>query len=112
LERTGDQLLTVLGALSNAHRLRLLARLKEEGPRYVSQLARDAGISRPLLYLHLQKLEEAGLVTSRFELSRDGKALKFYEAADFSLLLNPDVIQQMVKTLTTASQTPKKKEGH
>lgn len=112
MERTGDQLLTVLGALSNAHRLRLLSRLKEEGPRYVSQLARDAGISRPLLYLHLQKLEEAGLVTSRFELSHDGKALKFYEAADFSLLLDPDVIQQAVKTLTNASETSKNKEGH
>jgi predicted transcriptional regulator len=30
-----------------------------------------------LLHLHLQKLEEAGLVTSQMELSDDGKALNF-----------------------------------
>ena len=63
-EVTGDRLLAMLAALANPHRLRIIAALKAGGRNYVSQLAREIGISRPLLHLHLQKLEEAGLVTS------------------------------------------------
>ena len=69
---TGDQLLAMLSALANPHRLRIVAALTRDGRNYVSQLAREVGISRPLLHLHLQKLEEAGLVTSKLELSSDG----------------------------------------
>jgi DNA-binding transcriptional ArsR family regulator len=74
---TGDQLLAALAALSNPHRLRVVAALSTGGRNYVSQLARELNLSRPLLHLHLQKLEEAGLVTSQMELSDDGKALNF-----------------------------------
>jgi len=109
LNRTGDQLLTVLSALGNPHRLRLLALLKAEGSKYVSQFAREAGISRPLLHLHLQKLEQAGLVTSRFELSRDGKALKYYEVSEFSVPLTPALIEEAVKTLSPVSEARGKK---
>ena len=72
---SGDQLLAVLAALASPPRLRIIAALKAEGRNYVSQLAREVGISRPLLHLHLQKLEDAGLVSSSLELSNDGKAL-------------------------------------
>ena len=68
---TGDRLLALLAALASPQRLRIVAALKADGRNYVSQLARDVGISRPLLHLHLQKLEEAGLVTSKLELSGD-----------------------------------------
>ena len=57
----------MLAALANPHRLRIVAALTADGRNYVSQLAREVGISRPLLHLHLQKLEEAGLVTSKLE---------------------------------------------
>jgi len=80
---SGDQLLAVLAALASPQRLRIIAALKSDGRNYVSQLAREVGISRPLLHLHLQKLEEAGLVTSQLELSGDGKALNYFEVADF-----------------------------
>ena len=53
----------MLAALSNPHRLRIVAALQSGGRNYVSQLAREMGISRPLLHLHLQKLQDAGLVT-------------------------------------------------
>ena len=72
---SGDALAAILAALDNPHRLRILAVLKRGGRNYVSQLAREIGISRPLLHLHLNKLEEAGLVASQLELSGDGKAL-------------------------------------
>src|SRR5882762_11849294 len=96
----GDQLLAMLAALANPHRLRIIAALASGGRNYVSQLARDLGISRPLLHLHLQKLEDAGLVTSRLELSRDGKALNYFEVADFGFELTPSAVVEAVKSLT------------
>jgi AraC-like DNA-binding protein len=54
----GDQLIKILEALANPHRLKIIALLK--GRRiHVSQLAREAKISRPLLYMHLKRLEAA-----------------------------------------------------
>ncbi len=96
---TGEQLLGMLGALASAHRLRILAVLQANGRTYVSQLARDIGISRPLVHLHLQKLEAAGLVTSKLELSADGKALNYFEVSNFEVLLTPTVIAQAAASL-------------
>ena len=76
-----------------------MAALHGAGRNYVSQLARDLEIARPLLHLHLQKLEEAGLVRSQLELSPDGKALKFFELTDFDLRLNPEQISAAARTL-------------
>lgn len=98
---TGDQLLAMLAALANPHRLRIIAALAAGGRDYVSRLAREIGISRPLLHLHLQKLEEAGLVTSRLELSQDGKALNYFEVSPFALTLTPAAIAEAAATLTT-----------
>jgi DNA-binding transcriptional ArsR family regulator len=100
----GDQLLATLAALSNPHRLRIIAALQAGGRNYVSQLAREIGISRPLLHLHLKKLEEAGLVTSRLELSHDGKALNYFEVAGFNVALTPAAIAEAAKTLTTTPE--------
>ena len=97
---TGDQLLAALAALANPHRLRIVAALTRGGRNYVSQLARELGISRPLLHLHLQKLAEAGLVTSRLELSSDGKALNYFAVAKFDFALTPASVAAAAKTLT------------
>ena len=103
---TGDQMLTALTALANPHRLRIVAALRLQGRTYVSRLAREVGISRPLLHLHLQKLTDAGLVTSRLELSSDGKALNFYDVTDFDLRLNPATIAAAVRSLSHAAPRP------
>jgi len=95
----GDHLLAALAALANPHRLRIVAALHEQGRAYVSQLARTIGISRPLLHLHLKKLEEAGLVTSRLEVSADGKALNYFEIAPFGIPLTPAFVSEAVRTL-------------
>lgn len=100
-EPNGDQLLEALAALANPHRLRIIMALQAGGRNYVSQLARELGISRPLLHLHLQKLESAGLVTSQLELSQDGKALNYFEVNNFNLALTPAVIATAAATLTT-----------
>ena len=98
---TGDQLLAMLAALSNPHRLRIIAALQASGRNYVSQLARELGISRPLLHLHLQKLESAGLVVSQMELSQDGKALNYFEVSSFAVELTPALIADAATSLTT-----------
>jgi predicted transcriptional regulator len=101
----GDQLLTMLAALASPHRLRIIAALTTGGRNYVSALAREIGISRPLLHLHLQKLQEAGLVASRLELSHDGKALNYFEVVSFALDLTPPAIAEAAKSLTTKPET-------
>ena len=96
----GDRLLTILAALANPHRMRVVAALAGGGRNYVSQLAREIGISRPLLHLHLQKLQDAGLVTSKLELSHDGKALNYFEVTDFAFHLTPAAVADAARTLT------------
>ena len=97
---TGDDLLRVLATLANPHRMRVVAALAEER-NYVSRLARDLGISRALLQVHLRKLESAGLVSASIEVSADGKAMKFYEVAPFAVHLTPETIRTAAQTLTT-----------
>ena len=83
---SGDDLVEMLAALANPIRLRIMARLAR-GRDYVSHLARQIGVSRPLLHMHLQRLEAAGLIVGHLELSEDGKAMKFYQVADLDLHL-------------------------
>ena len=99
MSAAADQLLERLEALASPHRLRILAALAGGGRNYVSQLAREVGISRPLLHLHLQKLEGAGLVTSKLELSSDGKALNYFEIAPFDITLTPATIARAARAL-------------
>ena len=101
----GDRLQAILAALSSPHRLRIVAALQTGGRNYVSQMARDLGLSRPLLHLHLQKLEEAGLVTSQLELSADGKALNYFDVADFLIELSPAAIAQAAASLTNPTDS-------
>ena len=98
IDLTGDELLRVLATLANPHRLRVVAALAEER-NYVSQLARQLGISRALLQVHLRKLEAAGLVSATIEVSEDGKAMKFYEVTPFALQLTPKTIMVAARTL-------------
>lgn len=73
--------------------------LNAKGREYVSQLAREIGISRPLLHLHLQKLEAAGLVSSKLELSPEGKALNYFEVTQFAIEITPASISKAITTL-------------
>src|SRR5215217_851580 len=96
---TGDELVGMLAALSNPLRLRIVAELAN-GRDYVSHLAREIGVSRPLLHMHLQRLEAVGLIVGHLELSEDGKAMKFYQVAQFDLHLTPATLAEAAQTLT------------
>ena len=97
---TGDDLIQKLAALANPIRLRIVAKLAG-GRDYVSHLARELGVSRPLMHLHLQRLEAAGLIVGSLELSEDGKAMKYYDIADFDLHLSPSALAEAAETLST-----------
>jgi predicted transcriptional regulator len=96
---SGDELLEALAVLANPHRLRIVTALTHER-NYVSQLARELGISRPLLHMHLKRLEAVGLIMGRFELSEEGKAMKYYEVVPFELHLTPQVIAELANSLS------------
>ena len=49
-------------------------------------------MSRPLLYLHLERLEAAKFVKSHLSLSAENKALKWFEVCDFEISLSPEAI--------------------
>jgi DNA-binding transcriptional ArsR family regulator len=108
---TGAELTRILAALSNPHRLKIVATLAS-GSVHVSQLAREVGLSRPLVHMHLQRLEAAGLVSGRLELSDDGKALKLFEVTPFAIDLTPELVVEAARTLDDESelQTTSKKE--
>jgi DNA-binding transcriptional ArsR family regulator len=108
---TGDDLVEMLAALANPLRVRIVARLAG-GRDYVSHLAREIGVSRPLLHMHLQRLEAAGLIVGSLELSEDGKAMKYYEVADFDLHLTASALAEAAETLTRADPVkgPERKE--
>jgi predicted transcriptional regulator len=99
---TGDELLQVLATLANPHRMRVVAALAQER-NYVSRLARELGISRALLQVHLRKLEAARLVSATIEVSEDGKAMKFYEVAPFAVQLTPETIMVAARSLGVES---------
>jgi ArsR family transcriptional regulator len=100
----GDELVEMLAALANPLRLRIVAALAG-GRDYVSHLAREIGVSRPLLHMHLQRLEAAGLIAGALELSDDGKAMKYYDVTDFTLHLTAATLAEWAATLTTKPST-------
>jgi DNA-binding transcriptional ArsR family regulator len=81
----------MLTAVAHPMRLRIVAELAG-GRVHVSELARRLDVSRPLLYMHLDRLEKAGMVTGQLELSEDGKAMKYFQLAPFELCVTAETI--------------------
>jgi DNA-binding transcriptional ArsR family regulator len=101
---TSEELVARLTAIAHPLRLRVIAALADDRV-HVSELARRLGMSRPLLYMHLDKLEKAGLVTGQLELSADGKAMKYYELVPFEVRVTPKTV------IDALAQDPAPKEG-
>jgi DNA-binding transcriptional ArsR family regulator len=88
---TSEELVAALTAIGHPLRLRIIAELAG-GRVHVSELARRLGMSRPLLYMHLDRLEKADLVTGSLELSSDGKAMKYFELAPFEVRVTAETV--------------------
>ncbi|MBE9594557.1 MAG: helix-turn-helix transcriptional regulator, partial [Proteobacteria bacterium] len=73
---------------------------------YISELARELEISRPLLYLHLRKLEEVGIVKGKTELGKGSRTRKYYVLCEFELCLNGNKIKEMLE-----NEEKKEKKG-
>ena len=63
----------LFAALGDSNRLALVTRLADGVPRSISELGRDAAISRQALTKHLRVLERAGAVSS----TRFGREVRF-----------------------------------
>jgi len=88
---TSEELLALLAAVGHTQRLRIIAELAN-GRVHVSELARRLGLSRPLLYMHLERLEKAQLVIGTLELSADGKAKRYMELTPFELRVTAQIV--------------------
>ena len=99
----------MLTAIAHPLRLQIIGELAG-GRVHVSELARRLGVSRPLLYMHLDRLEKAGLVTGQLELSEDGKAMKYFELVPFDMRITAETV---VRALAEDGDTdaPHKKES-
>ncbi|WP_372914082.1 ArsR/SmtB family transcription factor [Pyrococcus kukulkanii] len=90
-----EELVTIADALANPVRLKILKLLCEK-EWYVYELAKVLGISRQLLYLHLRKLEKAGLVESELRLEEgDPRAKKYYRAKKFRIVIDNEMIKEL-----------------
>lgn len=92
-------------ALANPHQLTIIAILTE-GRHFVSQLAHEAEMSCPLLYMHLQNFKKTRIVKTEMEILKDGKAMKYDELEKFDFHITYSIMKEAVKTLTI-----KKKKG-
>lgn len=86
-----EDYISIFDALSHPARIKIIGVLVG-GRQYVSELARLVNISRPLLYMHLKKLEAARLVTSAMEISENGKAMKYYTLESFGIQITKEVL--------------------
>jgi len=81
-------------ALSHPTRIKIVGILTE-GRRYVSELAKLVNMSRPLLYMHIKKLEDAALVIGSYEISDSGKTMKYFELKRFSIHITPKLLNDL-----------------
>ncbi len=89
-----EELVEKLSALGHIYRLKILTALTEE-EKYLSEIAKEVGISRALANVHLKKLREAGLVKTRVLLLEDkARALRYYELNDFHIELSPEELKR------------------
>lgn len=86
-----------LSALGHPTRLMILMELTK-GENYLSDIAKNVGISRALAKVHLKKLREAGLVESRVLVVEDeARALRFYKINEFNVNISTDRLAEEVK---------------
>jgi predicted transcriptional regulator len=87
-------LVETLRALGHEYRLKILTSLTD-GEKYLSEIAKEVGISRALAKVHLNKLHKAGLVETRTVLLEDeARALRYYKLKDFHIELSPSELKR------------------
>ena len=99
----------VFDALSHPMRIKIIGILADER-KYVSELAKKLQMSRPLLYMHLKKLEDASLVVGSYEISESGKTMRFFKLKAFDIHLSPDLLKSLSETIPIDAKKSKDSE--
>ncbi|WP_421077287.1 winged helix-turn-helix domain-containing protein [Methanothermococcus sp. Ax23] len=79
-------------ALSNPVRIKIIHLLNKK-PMNIYELAKTLNLSRPVIYTHLKKLEEADLVESDLILD-DARAKRIYKSKEFKFCIDNDKIDE------------------
>ncbi|HEX7498425.1 MAG TPA: metalloregulator ArsR/SmtB family transcription factor [Candidatus Limnocylindrales bacterium] len=95
----------VLKTLANVRRLEII-HLLADGPREVSRLAEEMGISQPNVSQHLALMRSAGVV----EAERDGREVR-YRLADSEIIeacetMRGVLLRRLARASAAASRTP------
>ena len=95
MDVTVKKLVDICEALSHPLRIKILKMLLERD-RYIYELAKELGVSRQLIYLHIRKLEKAGLVEGDLKFERgDPRVKKFYRAKKFKITIDDELIKNL-----------------
>jgi predicted transcriptional regulator len=95
MDITLKKLVDICDALSHPLRVKILKLLLEK-EWYIYELAKELNISRQLLYLHIRKLEKAGLVESDLRLDeKEPRAKRFYRAKKFKVVIDDELIKNL-----------------
>jgi predicted transcriptional regulator len=95
MDITLKKLVDICDALSHPLRVKILKLLLEK-EWYIYELAKELNISRQLLYLHIRKLERAGLVESDLRLDEKVPRVKrFYKAKKFKVVIDDELIKNL-----------------
>lgn len=93
--RSTRELLKVMKVMSNPVRMRIIASL-EGSPKHIYALAKELGLSYPLVHLYLESLETAGLVSGEMTAGpKDDRERKTYHVVPFELRVTPALIRKL-----------------
>ncbi|MFP3257265.1 MAG: winged helix-turn-helix domain-containing protein [Candidatus Nanopusillus acidilobi] len=90
-----EWLIKTMKVLSNPVRLKIIASLQRE-PKHIYALAKELGLSYPLVHLYLQSLEDLGIVKGRIDESKvDERERKIYSVVPFQISITPEIIEKL-----------------
>lgn len=85
----------LMKVMSNPVRVRIIASLERE-PKHIYALAKELGISYPLVHLYLESLESAGLVAGKLAAGQlDERERKTYHVIPFELRITPELLKKL-----------------
>lgn len=94
----------IFDALSHPIRIKIIGVLAIER-QYVSELARIVNVSRPLLYMHLKKLEEARIIKGSMEISESGKATKYFMLERIDIRITSELLENISQRIVIEGES-------
>jgi len=89
-----EKLCKIFEALSNPMRVQIYIDLINE-PKSIYEIAKKFKVSRPVIYAHLKKLEDANLVENEMKIE-GGRAKKIYKSRPLKLTIDSETLKKYV----------------